>query len=52
MGGLKVSIFILLKLKMGEFWLFDPKLINDKNIVINLICISKNKISIVENLVE
>jgi len=51
LNELNYNIFVFNK-NSKKIKTFDPKLINDKNIVINLICISKNKISIVENLVE
>ena len=51
LNELNYSIFVFNK-NSKKIKIFDTKLINDKNIVINLICISKNKISTLENLVE
>ena len=51
LNELHYSIFVFNK-NSKKINIFNPKLINDKNIVINLICISKNKIDSVKNLIE
>ena len=51
LNELHYSIFVFNKISK-KINIFNPKLINDKNVVINLICISKNKIDSVKNLIE
>ena len=51
LNELNYSVFVFNK-NSKKINIFNPKLINDKNVVINLICISKNKIDSVKNLIE